>query len=56
MKELTVPAYGRAELKPGGVHMRLVDLKKPLKVGDSVTLSIATDQGAPLKVTADVRK
>jgi copper(I)-binding protein len=56
MKELSVPAYGRAELKPGAVRIRLKDLKKPLKAGDTVALTMTTDGGATIKVSAEVRK
>lgn len=56
VRELAVPAYGRAELKPGAVRIRLKDLKKPLKAGDSVALTLTTDGGAIIKVTAPVRK
>jgi copper(I)-binding protein len=55
VKELAVPAYGRADLKPGGTHIRLKDLKKPLKPGDSVELTLTTDGGTILKVTAPVK-
>lgn len=55
MKELPVPAYGRAELKPGAVRIRLKDLKTPLKTGDSVALTLTTDGGATVKVTAPVK-
>jgi copper(I)-binding protein len=54
--ELSVPAYGQTELKPGGVHIRLKDLKKPLKEGDSVELTLTTDGGVVIKVTAPVKK
>ena len=55
VKELSVPAYGRAELKPGAVRIRLKDLKKPLKAGDTVPLTLTTDGGAAIKVSAEVR-
>ena len=56
MPELSVPAYGQTELKPGGVHIRLKDLKAPLKAGDSVELTLTTDGGVTIKVTAPVKK
>jgi copper(I)-binding protein len=56
VRELAVPAYGRAELKPGAVRIRLKDLKKPLKAGDSVALTLTTDGGAVIKVTAPVKQ
>jgi copper(I)-binding protein len=56
LKELSVPAYGRAELKPGAIRIRLKELKKPLKAGDSVALTLTTDGGVTMKVSAEVRK
>ncbi|MCC7031413.1 MAG: copper chaperone PCu(A)C [Acidobacteria bacterium] len=54
--ELAVPAYGRAELEPGGAHIRLKDLKQPLKEGDSVQLTLTTDGGVTITVSAPVKK
>jgi copper(I)-binding protein len=56
LRELAVPAYGRTEMKPGGVHIVLKELKKPLKAGDSVELTLTTDGGAIIKLTAAVTK
>lgn len=56
VRELAVPAYGRAELKPDGVRIVLKDLKKPLKAGDAVDLTLTTDGGAVIKLTAAVKK
>ena len=52
---ITVPAYESVEMGPAGVHLLLKDLKKPLKEGDIVNLTLTTDQGS-LKVAAVVRK
>ena len=56
LRELAVPAYGSTELKPGGVHIVLKNLKKPLKAGESVDLTLTTDGGAIIKLTAAVKK
>lgn len=56
MAELPVPAYGQAELKPGGVHIRLKDLKRPLQAGDTVTMTLTLDTGATIEVSAPVKK
>ena len=56
LRELPVPAYGSTELKPGGVRILLKNLKKPLKAGDSVDLTLTTDGGAVIKLTATVKK
>ena len=49
-------AQNETELKPGAVRIRLKDLKKPLKAGDTVALTLTTDGGATIKVSAEVRK
>jgi copper(I)-binding protein len=56
VRELAVPAYGRTELKPDGVRIVLKNLKKPLKAGDAVDLTLTTDGGAVIKLTAAVKK
>lgn len=55
VRELPVPAYGRAELKPGAIRFRLKDLKKPIAAGDSVELTLTTDGGATITVRAPVK-
>ena len=42
---LVVPAHGSVELKPGGLHLMLMDPKKPLKPGDHVALRFQADGG-----------
>lgn len=55
-KFVTVPAFGSLSLEPKGVHLLLMDLKRPLKEGDMVSLTLTTDGGVVLKVAAVVRK
>jgi copper(I)-binding protein len=52
-----LPAGKRVELKPGGFHVMLVDLSKPLAEGDSVplTLTIEDKQGKRTKVEVSAR-
>jgi copper(I)-binding protein len=56
LSDLAVPAYGRTELKPGGVHIRLKELSRTLKAGETVALTLTTDQGTIIKVDAAVKK
>lgn len=44
---LELPANKAVELKPGGYHVMLMDLKQPLKAGENVplTLTIETKDG-----------
>ena len=37
---LPLPAGEMVELKPGGYHLMLMDLKQPLKAGDTVPLTL----------------
>ena len=53
---IAVPAYGSAYMGPNGAHLALLDLKRPLNAGDTVTLILKTDGGATLPVTATVKK
>jgi copper(I)-binding protein len=46
VKELTAPAYGKVELKPDGVHLVLNGLKRPLKPGETIAITIATETNA----------
>ena len=54
-KELTVPAYGSLELTPEGPHLLLMDVKKALKAGDYVTLTLMTDGGVTIVTSAVVK-
>ena len=53
---ISVPAYGRVDMEPAGPHLLLLDLKRPLKEGDTVVLALATDNAGTLEVPAVVRK
>lgn len=56
VKAISVPAKGKVELKPGGLHIMLFDLKRPLKEGETVELTLTTDKGATVKAQAPVKK
>ena len=53
---VTVPAQDWAYMGPKGAHLLLMDLKRPLKEGDTVTLILTTEIGDSLQVTAIVKK
>ena len=60
MKMRQVPgldlAAGRTtELKPGGFHVMLMDLKQPLKGGDSVPLTLVFEDAAKLRFTQEIQ-
>lgn len=55
LKELAIPPHVSVTLKPGGLHFMLMDAKKPLRVGDSVPMTLTFKNGAKVAVTATVR-
>ncbi|MEJ7619494.1 MAG: copper chaperone PCu(A)C [Aquificaceae bacterium] len=56
VKAIEIPAGGKVELKPGGLHVMLINLKKPLKEGDTVELTLKFEKSGEVKVQAPVRK
>lgn len=47
---IDVPAGGRVELKPGGLHVMLIGLKSPLKAGDTVPLRLRFEKAGEVEV------
>lgn len=52
---IEVPAGGAAELKPGGLHIMLMDLKAPLEAGKTITLKLKFESGAEVTITLPIR-
>jgi periplasmic copper chaperone A len=52
---IIVPAYGTLSMDADSVYMMLVDLKRPLKDGDKVALTLSNQDGVKLQVAAAVR-
>lgn len=55
VEQIAVPAGGRVELKPGGLHVMLIDLVKPLAAGETVSLTLKLADGTEIAVSAPVR-
>ena len=53
---VSVPANGKAELKPGGYHVMLIGLTRELKVGDKVQLTLNFEKAGKIPVTAEVKE
>jgi copper(I)-binding protein len=51
---LALPAGGRVKLEPGGLHLMLVGLKAPLKVGDKVPLTLRFEKAGQIEVMLHV--
>ncbi|WP_396268015.1 copper chaperone PCu(A)C [Ideonella sp.] len=52
---LDLPAGKAVELKPGGYHVMLMDLKQPLKDGESVPLTLTIQGKDGKKETVEVK-
>jgi copper(I)-binding protein len=53
---IPVPANGTVELKPGGIHIMLMNLKQDLKVGDTFKLTLKFQSGKEVSVDVPVRE
>jgi copper(I)-binding protein len=60
VEQLELPAGRTVELKPGGYHVMLMDLKAPLKKGDTVPIKLKvrskSGQTQDVEVKAEVRE
>jgi copper(I)-binding protein len=56
VQRIEIPAGGSVELKPGGLHIMLFDLKQAAKAGDTIPITLTFDDGSTAVVSAAVRK
>lgn len=52
---LVVPAQGQLVLEPGGLHLMLLELPQPLRVGEAVDLTLVFEGEQRLSVEAPVK-
>jgi len=52
---LALPAGKPVELKPGSYHVMLMDLKQPVKAGDTVPLSLVIEGADKSRQTVEVK-
>lgn len=55
-ERLTVPARGSLVLGPTGDHLMLLNLKRPLKVSETLPITLLTLTGQRVTVSAQVQK
>jgi len=53
--KLEVPAGGVLEMKPGGFHLMLINLKHALRPGERIHVTLTFDHAAPLTVEVPIR-
>lgn len=49
-----IPARGSFELKPGGAHLMLVNIKAPFKEGDKIPLTLRFERAGEVKTELQV--
>ena len=55
IKSLAVPAGKTTELKPGGYHVMLMELRQPLKEGETVPVTLTFEDKAGKKQSVEVK-
>lgn len=55
LESINVPAGGRVALAPGGLHLMLIGLQQPLRVGDRLTGLLHFRSAGDVPVTLEVR-
>ena len=53
---IDIPAGGGAKLQPGGLHVLLIGLTKPLKEGESFPLTLTFEKAGKVEVKVEVQK
>ena len=54
--EVVIQPGESVHFSPGGLHIMLFGLKKPLTEGQSVTISLQTKEGKSIVITANVAR
>lgn len=52
--KIEVPAQGKTLLKPGGLHLMLINLKEPLTPGSQVEITLTLDDGSLIELSLPV--
>ena len=53
---IEIPANGKTVLEPGGLHIMLIGLHKPLKLDQKVSITLEFKNGSSQTIEAPVRK
>jgi copper(I)-binding protein len=56
VKRLEIPAGGSVELKSGSYHVMLIGLKKDLKAGDTIEITLTFEKAGKVTVSVPVRE
>jgi copper(I)-binding protein len=54
-EKIVIPPRGTVKLEPGGMHLMLIDLVRPVKDGEEVTFVLTLEGGTKVAVKAAVK-
>ncbi len=55
VRAIEIPARGRVELKPGGLHVMCMHKKAAFAVGDTYSLTLTFEKAGPIQVQVSIR-
>ena len=55
VESVPIPARGKVELKPGGLHIMIIKLKKDLMAGETVSLTLIFEKSGEIQVEAEIK-
>lgn len=53
--KIDIPAGNKVEMKPGGYHIMLLNLKRGLRAGETVSVTLQFEKAGKIPVTATVK-
>lgn len=56
VSSIALPAGEKVALEPGGYHIMLLELAKPIKDGDSIPVTLEFENGDPVEVDATAKE
>lgn len=56
VESFEIPGGERVELRPGGGHLMLVDLTRPLKMGERVPLTLRFERAGEVEIEMEVQE
>lgn len=56
VEQIDIPAKGRVELKPGGLHIMLIGLKQDMKVGENAPITLTFEDGSTTMTNAPIQE
>lgn len=55
VRKIDIPANGKVQMKPGGYHIMLLDIKRDLKAGETISVSLQFAKAGTIPVIAAIK-